>query len=88
MANVAQLVEPRFVVPVVVGSSPIVRPRLKNRCLYSGTCFCIGKNYRKIFWQLCLFMLSEVMLLTVAARVHAAFAYAQIVAGTAALPRA
>ena len=28
MANVAQLVEPRFVVPVVVGSSPIVRPRL------------------------------------------------------------
>ncbi len=26
MANVAQLVEPRFVVPVVVGSSPIVRP--------------------------------------------------------------
>ncbi len=30
MANVAQLVEPRFVVPVVVGSSPIVRPRLKK----------------------------------------------------------
>ena len=30
MANVAQLVEPRFVVPVVVGSSPIVRPRLNN----------------------------------------------------------
>ena len=26
MADVAQLVEPRFVVPVVVGSSPIVRP--------------------------------------------------------------
>ena len=26
MANVAQLVEPRFVVPVVVGSSPIFRP--------------------------------------------------------------
>ena len=26
MANLAQLVEPRFVVPVVVGSSPIVRP--------------------------------------------------------------
>ena len=26
MENVAQLVEPRFVVPVVVGSSPIVRP--------------------------------------------------------------
>ena len=30
MANVAQLVEPRFVVPVVVGSSPIVRPRCYN----------------------------------------------------------
>ena len=30
MANVAQLVEPRFVVPVVVGSSPIVRPRLEK----------------------------------------------------------
>lgn len=27
MADVAQLVEPRFVVPVVVGSSPIVRPK-------------------------------------------------------------
>ena len=33
MANVAQLVEPRFVVPVVVGSSPIVRPRLKKALL-------------------------------------------------------
>ena len=33
MANVAQLVEPRFVVPVVVGSSPIVRPRLKKGTL-------------------------------------------------------
>lgn len=31
MANVAQLVEPRFVVPVVVGSSPIVRPISKPR---------------------------------------------------------
>lgn len=30
MANVAQLVEPRFVVPVVVGSSPIVRPILNS----------------------------------------------------------
>ena len=33
MANLAQLVEPRFVVPVVVGSSPIVRPRLKKHLL-------------------------------------------------------
>ncbi len=32
VADVAQLVEPWFVVPVVVGSSPIVRPifRIKN----------------------------------------------------------
>ena len=30
MADVAQLVEPRFVVPVVVSSSLIVRPILKN----------------------------------------------------------
>lgn len=30
MVSVAQLVEPRFVVPVVVGSSPIVHPILKN----------------------------------------------------------
>ena len=33
MAIVAQLVEPRFVVPVVVGSSPIDRPIYK-------LCFC------------------------------------------------
>ena len=41
MANLAQLVEPRFVVPVVVGSSPIVRPRLKKapfkRCFFVRT---------------------------------------------------
>ncbi len=40
MADVAQLVEPRFVVPVVVGSSPIVRPRLK-KALCSGCFFCL-----------------------------------------------
>ena len=28
MAGVAQLVEPRIVIPVVVGSSPIARPNL------------------------------------------------------------
>jgi hypothetical protein len=31
MVDVAQLVEPRVVVPVVVGSSPIVHPRLTRR---------------------------------------------------------
>ena len=30
MADVAQVVEPRFVEPVVVGSSPIVRPIVKG----------------------------------------------------------
>ena len=38
MADVAQLVEPRFVVPVVVSSSLIVRPRLKRR--FFGGAFC------------------------------------------------
>ena len=41
MANVAQLVEPRFVVPVVVGSSPIVRPRLFERLAFASL-FVIG----------------------------------------------
>ena len=31
MVGVAQLVEPRVVIPVVVGSSPIVHPRLAQR---------------------------------------------------------
>ena len=33
MVSVAQLVEPRIVVPVVVGSSPIVHPIASYRCL-------------------------------------------------------
>ena len=38
MVDVAQLVEPRVVIPVVVGSSPIVHPRLeKNKLFYSLT---------------------------------------------------
>lgn len=31
MVSVAQLVEPRVVIPVVVGSSPIVHPRLQSQ---------------------------------------------------------
>ena len=31
MADVAQLVEPRIVIPVVVGSKPIVRPTLISK---------------------------------------------------------
>ena len=38
MVGVAQLVEPRVVIPVVVGSSPIVHPRLeKEKLFYSST---------------------------------------------------
>ncbi len=33
MVGVAQLVEPRIVIPVVVGSSPIVHPRFYLRCI-------------------------------------------------------
>ena len=32
MVGVAQLVEPRIVIPVVVGSSPIVHPTLQEGC--------------------------------------------------------
>ncbi len=34
MVGVAQLVEPRVVIPVVVGSSPIVHPILKTTGIY------------------------------------------------------
>ena len=48
MANVAQLVEPRFVVPVVVSSSLIVRPRLRQasrlRCFF--LCFIFESEAR------------------------------------------
>ena len=35
MVSVAQLVEPRIVIPVVVGSSPIVHPRSIDLPAYS-----------------------------------------------------
>ena len=34
MVGVAQLVEPRVVIPVVVGSSPIVHPNLNTTGIY------------------------------------------------------
>ena len=34
MVDVAQLVEPRIVIPAVVGSSPIVHPNLQDRDVY------------------------------------------------------
>ncbi len=39
MVSVAQLVEPRIVIPVVVGSSPIVHPRFINLLAYSGMAY-------------------------------------------------
>ena len=45
MANVAQLVEPRFVVPVVVGSSPIVRP---NKKAVRKNCFFYWKKAGRV----------------------------------------
>ena len=47
MANVAQLVEPRFVVPVVVGSSPIVRPMLE--LCESGVFLCLQSGSKDCF---------------------------------------
>ncbi len=44
MANVAQLVEPRFVVPVVVGSSPIVRPISKPRFSWAFVFLFLGSR--------------------------------------------
>ena len=32
MVDVAQLVEPRIVIPAVAGSSPVVHPTFDNRC--------------------------------------------------------
>ncbi len=47
MVDVAQLVEPRIVIPVVVGSSPIVHPNLKGMIIM----------YQKIiFWFTSLFL--------------------------------
>ena len=43
MVGVAQLVEPRIVIPVVVGSSPIVHPiQMCSRPLRSGGVMCFG----------------------------------------------
>ncbi len=39
MADVAQLVEPRIVVPVVAGSSPVVRPYEQDDLVYPESSF-------------------------------------------------
>lgn len=48
MVDVAQLVEPRVVIPVVVGSSPIVHPTLFKeivRTVKSMITLCLGLNF-------------------------------------------
>ena len=41
MVDVAQLVEPRIVIPAVAGSSPVVHPTFDG-CVSSGAC---GKKF-------------------------------------------
>lgn len=49
MADVAQLVEPRFVVPVVVSSSLIVRPRFFKCPIWGIFCGRFRSN-RRFLW--------------------------------------
>ena len=42
MVGVAQLVESRIVIPVVVGSSPISHPTISNRSCYQLRFFYVG----------------------------------------------
>ena len=53
MANVAQLVEPRIVVPVVAGSIPVVRPKgLSEDSPFFVRYFVIRKrDFPKLPWQ-------------------------------------
>ena len=44
MVDVAQLVEPRIVIPAVAGSSPVVHPTIDNGC-ESGSAL-----LEKFFW--------------------------------------
>lgn len=41
MVDVAQLVESRIVIPVVVGSSPIVHPRMLKARIRFGLFYCL-----------------------------------------------
>lgn len=41
MVRLAQLVEPRIVIPVVTGSSPVAHPTLQeNACVFANTPTC------------------------------------------------
>jgi hypothetical protein len=43
MVDVAQMVEPRIVIPVVAGSIPVVHPNTKSTPPYDRRC-CINHN--------------------------------------------
>ena len=54
MVGVAQLVEPWIVIPVVVGSSPIIHPICKPLLIRAGVFYCTlhhGKVKSKIFYH-------------------------------------
>ena len=55
MANLAQLVEPRFVVPVVVGSSPICHPQRRGNSKEYSSSFVIVQTIpqREATWNQC-----------------------------------
>ncbi len=48
MVGVAQLVEPRIVIPVVVGSSPIVHPILRRLPYLRGPFLCLRFSGGKV----------------------------------------
>ncbi len=50
MVSVAQLVEPRIVIPVVVGSSPIVHPKSIEAGLWKVGLFCVCAFSFPRFW--------------------------------------
>ena len=51
MVSVAQLVEPRFVVPVVAGSSPVLHPKHKEYNMPAMTLAKSGKRYTHQEWM-------------------------------------
>ena len=52
MVDIAQLVEPRIVIPVVVGSSPIIHPMSKKAYLITvvGLFFSTNKSFLCVLW--------------------------------------
>ena len=63
MVAVAQLVESRIVIPVVVGSSPISHPNILKACSNAGLfCFAffhVKSGLRKIIWSMLLMFVTH-----------------------------